>query len=91
MVQDNKPVRRFTMRYKDMPKIHPPTTDAYVYEHSVKGSAEPPMVEAGEEDSYSKGLAQVQWQLQDIKKDIQKIKDIVDAMDKNGLKMKPNW
>lgn len=87
------------MRYKDLPKIHGATTDGYVYEHSVKGSlapiqAEPAALERREEieeDSYSRAIADVQWQLQDIKKDIQKIKDIVDAMDKNGLKMKPNW
>lgn len=87
------------MRYKDMPKIHEGITDGYVLEHSVKGSltpiaAEPAVLERREEieeDSYSKAIGEVQWQLQDIKKDIQKIKDIVDAMDKNGLKMKPNW
>ncbi len=79
------------MRYKDMPKIHGATTDGYVYEHSVKGSAEPAIIERREEDSINRAIADVQWQLQDIKKDIQKLKDMVDAMDKNGLKMKPNW
>lgn len=78
-------------RYKDLPKIYEGTTDGYTLEHSVKGSAEPPIIERREEDSYSKAIEEVQWQLQDIKKDIQRIKDIVDAMDKNGLKMKTQW
>jgi len=85
-------------RYKDLPKIHAATTDGYALEHSVKGSlaggpilAEQAIIERREEDSYSKAIEEVQWQLQDIKKDIKKIKDIVDAMDRNGLKMKTQW
>jgi len=79
-------------RYKDLPKIHGATTDGYVYEQSLKGSlspvqAEPAIIERREEVSYDGILVE----LQEIKKDIQSLKDFVETMDKNGLKMKRQW
>jgi len=79
-------------RFKDLAKIHGSVTDGYTLEHSVKGSLTPVGAEpAALENTYAKAIEEVQWQLQDIKKDIKKLKEIVEAMDKNGLKMKPNW
>lgn len=79
-------------RYKDLAKIHGSITDGYTLEHSVKGSLTPVEAEpAALENTYTKAIADVQWQLQDIKKDIQKLKEFVETMDKNGLKMKPHW
>lgn len=79
-------------RYKDLAKIHGSITDGYTLEHSVKGSLTPVAAEpAALENTYTKAIEDVQWQLQDIKKDIQKLKEFVETMDKNGLKMKRQW
>jgi hypothetical protein len=78
-------------RYKDLPKTHLGITDGYMLEHSVKGSAEPAITERREEDKYTKVIEEIRWELQEIKKDIQSLKDFVETMDKNGLKMKRQW
>ena len=84
-------------RYKDLTKIMDAVTvrsDGYVNvdelsKGSVGGSIplEPAIIERRVEPTYADLLID----LQDIKKDIQKLKEMVEAMDRNGLKMKPNW
>ena len=84
-------------RYKDLSKIRDAVTvrsagyvnvDEYS-KGSVGGSIilEPAIMERRVEPTYADLLID----LQDIKKDIQKLKEMVEAMDRNGLKMKPNW
>ena len=80
-------------RFKDLPKTHLGITDGYMLEQSLKGSltpiqAEPAVMERVPEHSK---LEEIQWELKEIKKDIQSLKEFVETMDKNGLKMKRQW
>ena len=86
-------------RFKDLPKTHLGITDGYMLEQSLKGSltpiqAEPAVMERVPEvrvETRSQALEEIQWELKEIKKDIQSLKEFVDTMDKNGLKMKRQW
>jgi hypothetical protein len=71
-------------RYKDLPKTH-------LYSDGYTTPAEPAITERQEEDKYTKVIEEIRWELQEIKKDIQSLKDFVETMDKNGLKMKRQW
>ena len=86
-------------RFKDLPKTHLGITDGYMLEQSLKGSltpiqAEPAVMERVPEvraEIRSQALEEIQWELKEIKKDIQSLKEFVETMDKNGLKMKRQW
>lgn len=90
-------------RFKDLPKTHLGITDGYMLEQSLKGSlkgsltpiqAEPAIMERVPEvrvETRSQALEEIQWELKEIKKDIQSLKEFVETMDKNGLKMKRQW
>ena len=86
-------------RFKDLPKTHLGITDGYMLEQSLKGSltpiqAEPAVMERVPEvrvETRSQALEEIQWELKEIKKDIQSLKEFVETMDKNGLKMKRQW
>jgi hypothetical protein len=84
-------------RYKDLPKTHLGITDGYI-EQSLKGSLSPVQAERAVmervpevRESYSQALEEIRCELKEIKKDIQSLKDFVETMDKNGLKMKRQW
>jgi hypothetical protein len=70
-------------RYKDLPKTHI-YTDGYTVPAELT-------IERKEEDKYMRAIEEIHFQLQDIKKDIQSLKEAVETMDKNGLKMKRQW
>lgn len=81
-------------RFKDLPKTHLHAGDGYIKvdeynKGSVGGSIiiEPAIMERRIEPTYADLLID----LQEIKRDIQKLKEMVETMDRNGLKMKPHW
>ena len=80
-------------RYKDLDKDPTPYTDGigYTLEHSVKGSAEEPLVEKPLEFMISDELTILREGLIEVKKDLNHIKELIDKMDRNGLKMKTQW
>lgn len=90
-------------RYKDLIKDPTPYTDADLQEtlknveHELKGSllypikAEPAIMERPPELLISEELSNLKAGLLEVKEDIKAIKEIIDRMDRNGLKMKSNW
>jgi len=84
-------------RYKDLDKDPTPYTDGigYTLEQSVKGSAEPAIIERREEKPLefliSDELTILRDGLIEVKKDLNHIKELIDKMERNGLKMKANW
>jgi hypothetical protein len=86
-------MKELKMRYKDLNKDPTPYTDAegYTLEHSVKGSVESPLVEKPIEFVISDELTILRDGLLEVKEDLKHIKELIDRMDRNGLKMKANW
>jgi hypothetical protein len=86
-------MKELKMRYKDLNKDPTPYTDAegYTLEHSVKGSVESPTPEGPPEVIVSYELSILKEGLLEVKKDLNHIKELIDKMERNGLKMKSNW
>lgn len=92
-------------RFKDLPKIAHPYTDAELQEtlknveHELKGSvlvggpipAEPAILQRPPEVVISEELDKLKAGLLEVKEDLKEIKQLIDKMDRNGLKMKPQW
>lgn len=86
-------------RFKDLPKNLHPYTDNELQEklkdveQELKGSVlvggpveiKPPELIISEE------LSNLKAGLLEVKEDLKTIKELIDKMDRNGLKMKPQW
>lgn len=92
-------------RFKDLPKNAHPYTDSELQEklkhveQELKGSvlvggpipAEPAIVQRPPEVIISEELSNLKAGLLEVKEDLKTIKELIDKMDRNGLKMKPQW
>lgn len=82
-------------RYKDLPKIVSGQTDSEL-QTELKGSltpikAERAVIERPPELVISEELSNLKAGLLEVKEDLKHIKDLIDKIDRNGLRMKPQW
>ena len=93
-------------RFKDLPKTHAYIVDSELQsaltsvEQELKGSvgivggpiqAEPAIMERPPEVIISDELSNLKAGLLEVKADLNHIKELIDKMDRNGLKMKTQW
>ena len=93
-------------RFKDLPKTHIDMYDPELQyklkdlEQELKGSvgivggpiqAEPAIMERPPEVIISEELSNLKAGLLEVKADLNHIKELIDKMDRNGLKMKTQW
>jgi hypothetical protein len=90
-------------RYKDLQKDPTPYTDGELQsklnhlEHELKGSvthlvvAEPAVLQRPPELVISEELANLKAGLLEVKADLNHIKELIEKMQANGLKMKTQW
>ena len=82
-------------RYKDLPKIVSGQTDGEL-QTELKGSlhpikAEPAVMERPPELVISEELSNLKAGLAEVKEDLKNIMDLINKIEKNGLRMKPQW
>jgi len=92
-------------RFKDLPKNVHPYTDNELQEklkhveQELKGSvlvggpipAEPAVMTRPPEVIISEELSNLKAGLLEVKSDLKEIRELIDKMDRNGLKMKSQW
>lgn len=93
-------------RFKDLPKTHAYVVDAELQstltsvEQELKGSvgivggpivAEPAILQRPPEVIMSEELDSLKAGLIEMKADLNHIKELIEKLDRNGLKMKPQW
>lgn len=93
-------------RFKDLPKTHAYILDPELQtkltevEEQLKGSvgivggpipAEPAILTRPPEIVISEELDNLKAGLLEVKADLKGIKELIEKLDKNGLKMKPQW
>lgn len=93
-------------RYKDLPKTHAYVIDSELQdklsnvEEQLKGSvgivggpipAEPAILQRAPELVISEELDNLKAGLLEVKADLNHIKELIEKLDRNGLKMKSQW
>lgn len=90
-------------RFKDLPKTHAYVIDQELQttlsnvEQELKGSvnhiikAEPAIIERPPELVISEELSNLKAGLAEVKEDLKHIMDLINKIEKNGLRMKPQW